>query len=295
MNSQCKNCRFLSPVETVWSDSDIRIIYYHAEQSFTEPKEIFENMKNDDFRLFFCISGGFQVQVLSDGRIREWMIAEGRCDLHCRQAGCRYKYIMPEAESRGLFITISYDRLTNLMAGDDFYRTLEDMVKNQQPGSRVRAITPFMTSVISQILSHSTVWENGHLFFLAKILELLCSLMNPKHGVNCACIGDTDLQIVNKAMAFLEDELDDPPSVADLAGRVGISASKLKLLFPRACGVTPYAYLRKVRMEKALALLNEGEMNVTEVAYDVGFSSISHFAKVFVRYHGIRPSQVRRQ
>lgn len=284
----------LSPVQAIWSDSDIRIVYYHAEQPFTGPKEIFENTEKDDFRLFFCISGEFRVQVLFDGRIRERMIAEGQCDLHYKPDGCRFEYMVTREASRGLFITISLDRLRGLMAADDFHRTLEDMIKNQQPGNRIRAITPFMTSVISQILSCGTVWENNHLFFLAKILELLCSLMNPKHCVNCACVGEMDLQIVNKAMAFLEDGLDDPPSVADLAVQVGISVSKLKLLFPKACGMTPYAYLRKVRMEKALGLLQDGEMNVTEVAYDVGFNSISHFAKVFVQYHGIKPSHVRR-
>lgn len=46
-------------------------------------------------------------------------------------------------------------------------------------------------------------------------------------------------------------------------------------------------------MEKAMVLLRQGEMNVTEVAMDVGYSSISHFAKAFRRTFDMSPSKVR--
>jgi AraC-like DNA-binding protein len=81
---------------------------------------------------------------------------------------------------------------------------------------------------------------------------------------------------------------------AALAGQAGVSVSKLKLLFHRVCGVPPFGYLRRVRMEKARELLIYSRMNVTEVALEVGYTSLSHFSKAFTAHYGMSPSQVRR-
>lgn len=85
----------------------------------------------------------------------------------------------------------------------------------------------------------------------------------------------------------------DPPALNELASRVGVSSAELKQIFPKVCGMPPYAYLRKLRMEKAMDLIRHGEMNITEIAYDIGYNSISHFSKVFAGYFGIKPSQFR--
>lgn len=293
MNLEFENSRLLSPMDTIWSDSDIRIISYFGGQTFADFEGIVETQSTDDLRMLFCLSGGFLLRFLKSDQICERKIAGGHCNLHLQPEGCRFECLAAEPESRGLFIAIAHERLIGLLAGDNAQPVLAGMAANRQ-GCRMLALSPFMRSVINQILSSGLKEGNNHLFYLAKILELLCSLTNPRHDITCTCVPGADRAVVQKAMRFLTDGLDNPPSIDDLAGRVGISASKLKLLFPKICGMTPYGYLRKVRMEKALALLTEGRMNVTEVAYDVGFNSISHFTKVFIRYHGIKPSRVRR-
>jgi transcriptional regulator GlxA family with amidase domain len=50
-----------------------------------------------------------------------------------------------------------------------------------------------------------------------------------------------------------------------------------------------------MRLNKAKALLDDGIMNVTEVAYAVGYSSLSHFAKSFKDYHGAAPGNYLRE
>jgi len=45
-------------------------------------------------------------------------------------------------------------------------------------------------------------------------------------------------------------------------------------------------------MEKAMSLLKSGQMNVTETAYEVGYNSLSHFAGLFARHFGIKPSEI---
>jgi AraC-like DNA-binding protein len=54
-----------------------------------------------------------------------------------------------------------------------------------------------------------------------------------------------------------------------------------------------FSYLRKARMERAMYLIRRNEMNITEVAYEVGYSSLSQFSRAFGEHFGIRPSQAR--
>jgi AraC-like DNA-binding protein len=130
------------------------------------------------------------------------------------------------------------------------------------------------------------------IYYLSTVLELLCLLTSAPGESEFPAIRTLDRQIIQESMNTLKYNLDDPPSVGVLAEQAGVSPSKFKQLFPKVCGMTPYAYVRKLRMEKAFDLLQSGEMNVTEVAYEVGYESISHFSKVFFNYFGLKPSKV---
>jgi AraC-like DNA-binding protein len=55
-------------------------------------------------------------------------------------------------------------------------------------------------------------------------------------------------------------------------------------------GITIPQYLRKLRMERAAALLKTGKFNVTEVALEVGYSSLSHFSQAFCQTMGCCPA-----
>jgi AraC-like DNA-binding protein len=68
---------------------------------------------------------------------------------------------------------------------------------------------------------------------------------------------------------------------------IGMSRTKLVTSFPKVFGTSPYEYLRHMRLEQAEKLLSKGEMNITETAYWVGYSSSSHFTKAFREYYGM--------
>jgi AraC-like DNA-binding protein len=56
-------------------------------------------------------------------------------------------------------------------------------------------------------------------------------------------------------------------------------------------GKTLLLHLRALRIEKASEMLSENHMNVTEVALEVGYQSLSHFSKAFSQERGMTPSQ----
>ncbi len=85
--------------------------------------------------------------------------------------------------------------------------------------------------------------------------------------------------------------MDCPPNLAELARKIGVSRTKLHVDFCKVFGTTPFSYLREARLNKAKILLDEGGMNVSEAAFAVGYSNLSHFAKAFMQRFGIPPGK----
>lgn len=76
---------------------------------------------------------------------------------------------------------------------------------------------------------------------------------------------------------------------------MGMSAGHLSRLFRAAYGESPYSYLMTRRIERAMALLQRGDMSVTEVCFAVGCSSLGTFSTRFTELVGVPPSVYRRQ
>lgn len=76
-----------------------------------------------------------------------------------------------------------------------------------------------------------------------------------------------------------------------LASHVNVSKYHLHRAFTQNTGVTPMMYLHKVRLEKAIHLLMNGQLDITNVALTVGYQSISTFNRSFKKMYGRSPSQ----
>lgn len=74
-----------------------------------------------------------------------------------------------------------------------------------------------------------------------------------------------------------------------------MSAGHLSRQFKLAYGESPYSYLMTRRIERAMALLRRGGMSVTEICFEVGFSSLGTFSTRFAELVGVPPSVYRRE
>lgn len=88
---------------------------------------------------------------------------------------------------------------------------------------------------------------------------------------------------------ILRRNLTQPPTLEELAREVGVSPFYLSRTFSGEMGMPINQYLRKLRLEKAAALLKSGEYNVSEAAYEVGYNSLSHFSSAFHAMFGCCP------
>lgn len=102
-------------------------------------------------------------------------------------------------------------------------------------------------------------------------------------------LGGDAQRVVREAMAYIHEQYAEPISRSELAAHVGISERHLTHCFRQETGLTPVTYLNRYRIRQARTLLEQGDMNVTEVALAVGFSDSSYFARVFREEVGISP------
>jgi AraC-like DNA-binding protein len=95
--------------------------------------------------------------------------------------------------------------------------------------------------------------------------------------------------LIQRVLAHLAKHLNDPIQVSRLAEVAGLSESRFKVRFKSEMGVPPAEYWLRKKIGKAIGLLEK--RNVTEVAYELGFSSSQYFATAFKRYTMKNPSQ----
>ncbi|MEW5916846.1 MAG: AraC family transcriptional regulator [Gemmatimonadota bacterium] len=107
-------------------------------------------------------------------------------------------------------------------------------------------------------------------------------------------IRPVDLEVVERARAYLHERIAHNVRLATLADVCGLSPFHMLRVFRRVVGVPPYAYLVQLRVNRAQLLLSEG-FPVADVAYTCGFSDQSHLTRTFRRAVGVPPGQYARQ
>jgi AraC-like DNA-binding protein len=104
-----------------------------------------------------------------------------------------------------------------------------------------------------------------------------------------------DLARLRSVRDRIDREYAEPLDVEALARGVHMSAGHLSREFRLAYGESPYAYLALRRIERAMALLRRGDLSVTEVCFEVGYTSLGTFSTRFAELVGVPPSVYQRQ
>lgn len=155
---------------------------------------------------------------------------------------------------------------------------------------------PGIRTIISQILSPPVEKTLYPLYLEGKMLELTAlmiqSMENEKKSYGkTPVLTSADRAKLLHACEILNENIENPPSLMAVARECGISTDRLSKGFRMLTGQTVCQYIRDCRMEKARKLLRSGEYNVTEACLEVGYSNLSHFARIYKNYFGYNPKQ----
>lgn len=109
-------------------------------------------------------------------------------------------------------------------------------------------------------------------------------------------ININDRQLLEKATQIIKENFENPEFDMNLlASELGMGRSKLYTKLKEITGLTPNKFTLKLKLEEAMHLLNNApHLNVTEISYQLGFSSARYFSKCFKTFYGIAPLNVRK-
>jgi signal transduction histidine kinase/DNA-binding response OmpR family regulator len=106
------------------------------------------------------------------------------------------------------------------------------------------------------------------------------------------CITSMDEQFLSKVLAIIEKNMDNELfSIDELSREVGYSNMHFYRKIKALAGQPPSQFVRTIRLKRAAELLAKNSDNVSQIAYSVGFSSLSYFNKCFKEQFGVTPGK----
>ncbi|MEM9544102.1 MAG: AraC family transcriptional regulator [Cyanobacteria bacterium P01_E01_bin.42] len=174
--------------------------------------------------------------------------------------------------------------LQRLLAGDTRYRFHQSLGK----------ITPIMRQVLQQLLNCPYQGTMRQLYLESKAIELLT--LQFAHWAECrqqspitVDLHSEDIERLHFAREILLDNILNPPSLLDIARKVGLNDCTLKQGFRQLFGTTVFGYLYDYRMQQARQLLLNPNLSIAGVAAKVGYSNPEAFSTAFRRKFAITP------
>lgn len=128
-------------------------------------------------------------------------------------------------------------------------------------------------------------FHNQLSYLIIQILELI------SHALPSRMLS-IDLRI-QQACDYIGSHLSEPLEINDLAKHIFISPSHLRHLFHQSLNMTPSAYIRKARLQRARELLMITDRSITEISEMVGLENTRRFSRVFTHAMGISPHKYR--
>lgn len=154
---------------------------------------------------------------------------------------------------------------------------------------------PYMREDTERLIRLEAFGKHRAMYIEGLTLNLLSNLLgasikNPDHNNK---VSGRDRNAVERVREVLKTNFTKPPSIPDLAKSVGLNRNKLNFCFQNVYGQTVSDYCTSLRMEKSSQLLLETNMNITDVALQVGYRHPTSFSAAFLRNKGMSPRDYR--
>jgi AraC-like DNA-binding protein len=154
-------------------------------------------------------------------------------------------------------------------------------------------MTPEMQSIVDSIFNIQYEGKTKMMFFRSQITALISHFFGQLAALETKNIKSSEREKLIQAKLILSENMDNPPSLNELAKQIGLNTFKLKKEFKEFFGVPVFKYLQNERLTAAHKLIRSQENTVQEAAWQVGYDSLSSFSNAFEKKFGYRPSQIK--
>ena len=179
------------------------------------------------------------------------------------------------------YVTISFDA-----EGYDLSRLM-----NQKFQSSQKTI-----SLLQQMLrEQDRMDEYSEDLILTLLCQLILTLLRQSEGPaqpvkSPQCINNEN-EIIRRAQQYISQNLRNKLSVPLVAKNADVSPSYLTSLFHKHLQISPGEYIRRVKLQESKQMIREGNMNFSQIAQALQYSTIHHFSRQFKEKFGITPTE----
>ncbi|PSK93313.1 helix-turn-helix transcriptional regulator [Taibaiella chishuiensis] len=197
-----------------------------------------------------------------------------------------------------IIIGIEIGLLQELLSAGHTHQHIVQLLNRQQPFLYEELIAPGLQAIATAVFQADTADPLAHYFYRVKAEEMIYCFLTALLKRDVLSDYQLNYEDMNRVYAVrnaLFTDLSIPPQLNALAKTAHMSVSKLGRLFRQMFGDSIYNYYQKIRMQHAAALLREKGHTVSEVGYQLGFSNLSHFTRLFEKHTGMKPKQYSRE
>lgn len=151
-----------------------------------------------------------------------------------------------------------------------------------------------VSKLLAEMLSFSEKWQGDYykgsweFEFLLTLKGVLSKESLKKFSIQ---LPTTDDQRLNAIIDSFRNRLNENLSLDSIAQQSGMSVRSLTRLFQTKLHITFVQYLKMLRIIKAMELIKDTDLNMTEIAYEIGYSNISAFSNNFHQLTNMRPTE----
>ncbi len=150
-----------------------------------------------------------------------------------------------------------------------------------------------INDLLLQMIKYTEKWEgpvkpdDGRYQFLTTIKNIL-----PEVSVRVLPIAlpSTDNERMRAIMNYIETNIAETHTLASISNRFGLSGRTLSRLFQTTLGMSFLQFLKLLRMVKAFEMILQTDKSMSEIAYSIGYHSLSAFSNTFYQFTNLRPS-----
>ena len=262
--------------------------------NLTTNTELFQcQLKNNCIQLYFCnyneckVAFNFEHCAIN-------LTADNSSMVYFKDEQMNVLFNLPP-ESELLVVLISIEYFHSLFSIDGTVLFNYNSLKGENPIIEPKETTTNIKLIINQLITKQANETLRPIFIKGKIYELLSYYFSkPSENNNESCPYIATEETISKlkhAKQIIIKEMNNPPSLPDLAKEVGLNIKKLKTDFKEFYGVPVFTFLLNYKMELAKKLLAEQQLNVNEIAIHLGYSASTHFIAAFKRKYNVTPKQ----
>ncbi len=161
----------------------------------------------------------------------------------------------------------------------------EDRMEGLDKGADAYLTKPFNTEELSVMV--------GNLINTRQVLKgKFSGAQDQQDKVKSVDFKSSNEILMDRIMTIINDNMSNPElNVEMLVSKVGLSRVQLHRKLKELTGIPASDFIRNIRLKQAAELLREKKMNVSQVAYAVGFTNQTHFSTAFKKFFGLSPTE----